>query len=63
MSECLTLTGISRLLARSTLKGGRKEKNMLDKQNWAKIRTKNVGNSGIKLFSKKTFESQHSWVP
>lgn len=34
MGKCLTLTGISKLLARPTLKGGRREKNIWFKWNW-----------------------------
>lgn len=35
MGKCLTLTGISKLLSRSTLKGGSQGKNIWDKPNWA----------------------------
>lgn len=60
VGNCLTLTSMAKLLATSTLKGGPKGKNIWDKQNWATVKTKPMGNSGIKLFSKKTFESQCS---
>lgn len=60
IGRCLTLTDISKLLARSALKGGRKGKNIWNKQNWAMARTQNAGNCGIMLFFKETFESQLS---
>lgn len=58
VSKCLTLTRLSKLLARSNPEGGTKGKNIRDKQNQATIKTKTIGDSEIKLFSKKTFESQ-----
>lgn len=60
VGKCLTLTRMSKLLARPSPKGSTKGKNNWDKQNWAIIKTKTMGNSEIKLFSKKTFESQCS---